>query len=96
MSNWGEGFAEGDSGVPAPGHAVRVWNDTQAASAKKPAEMKLGLRDPAEICAVLLGQSMAIADNQDNPVEARNMALANGLDMLKYAVKLAAGRADCA
>ena len=89
MSNWGEEFAEGDGGVPMPGNAVKVWNAIQDATTSGTAPPELQRRDPADICGLILGKSIAIANNKDNPVEARNMALANALNALKYAVELA-------
>lgn len=87
--SWNPDFAEGDSGFYEPGHAVKVWNATREA-AKDTTGPTLTMRDPAELCGLILGSSMAIANNEENPVEARNMALANALSALKCAVELAA------
>lgn len=68
-------FAEGDSGVPMPGHYVAIWKGIEDDMQNPAKEPTLVRQDPILFLANLAGELLAIGRNKQNDPLARATAL---------------------
>lgn len=75
MTDWGPTNNDEDSGVPMPGHYIRIWNGIQAGKASGEVPPELATVNAVAYLADIAGMAMAIARNKSNDPLARAMAL---------------------
>lgn len=93
MKDWNTPFeaaSSGDSGVPVPGHWVKVWNDLQAEGQAGRAGELVHV-DAIALIAEVLGRALAIVRNKDNEPLARATALNAAIDAMRMQLDIGDG-----